>query len=503
MLAPGTELRLTNWLWTVVGPLPGGAGGFGTLCIVHDNQGDEAVAKLVPKDPGADRELLIGAATQAAGYSNVVPVRDHGEHGDDWVVVMPRAETNLAAYLRDHAPLSVDEVILILRDVATVLADINTELVHRDIKPPNILLLAGKWCLADFGIARYAAATTAPDTRKYNLTPPYAAPEQWRMEHATSAADVYAFGVVGYQLLAGQLPFPGPDFRQQHLNDQAPALTVGSMRLRDLIEECLYKPPEARPTPAAILRRLERAAEQPTAAGLEKLAQANRDEVQRQAGAHAKTSAARQQHQRREELHATAVQAFVRVGQEIVETIQATAPTAHILLGEEAQPRSLNYDRREGNKIFYASLNGAELTLDHPQKSQATWTSPFTVISESVITVKRPRATRDGWAGRSHSLWFCDAKEKNRFAWYELAFWGGGHPSIEPNAASSAEQTQIVFQPVMGGLQLAWPFTELERSDLSEFVGRWLGWFGDAATGSLQRPMVMPERSPKGSWREN
>ena len=84
-------------------------------------------------------------------------------------------------------------------------------MVHRDLKPENVLFLDGHWCVADFGISRYAEASTAPDTRKYALTPAYAAPERWRNEHATSATDVYSLGVIAFELLTGARPFPGPD----------------------------------------------------------------------------------------------------------------------------------------------------------------------------------------------------------------------------------------------------------------------------------------------------
>jgi serine/threonine protein kinase len=167
-------------------------GGFGKLYIVKDEQGNEAVAKLVPKDPRAERELLIGAANEAAKYRNVVPVLDDGEYEDKWVLVMPRAEKSLAQHLQNRGgSLDVKEAVAVMTDIAMALADINGAIVHRDVKPENILLLNGSWSLADFGISRYAEATTSADTQKYKLSPRYAAPEQWRMEHATAAADVY------------------------------------------------------------------------------------------------------------------------------------------------------------------------------------------------------------------------------------------------------------------------------------------------------------------------
>jgi serine/threonine-protein kinase len=91
-------------------------------------------------------------------------------------------EKSLAAYLSEQGPLSVEEAVEVLRDVATGLADIDGAIVHRDGKPQSILLCEGAWCLADFGISRYAEATTAKDTRKYFFIRPYAAPEQWLLQ---------------------------------------------------------------------------------------------------------------------------------------------------------------------------------------------------------------------------------------------------------------------------------------------------------------------------------
>jgi serine/threonine-protein kinase len=496
VFATGTELHLDDRTWIIVGPLPSGQGGFGTLYIVTGDGGEEAVAKLVPKDPGAERELLMGDSTAAGGYRNVMPVWDRGDHDDNWVIVMPRAEQSLAKYLRDRGPLSMDELVPVLRDIATALAEIDGKIVHRDLKPPNILLLEGAWCLADFGIARYAEKTTSSDTRKFSLTPPYAAPEQWRAQRATSATDVYAFGVVAYELVSGELPFPGPDsqgFREQHLNDSAPELSVGTARLRDLIEECLYKAPGARPRPAAILQRLDKIAEEPKVAGFEQLAAVNRQELARRAAAHAEASSEQELLEWRKQLHDAAVQWLTRLGNELLEAVRTNATTAEVEL-----------DAGRGKMLFVATLNGARIGLARPELSSSRWTTPFTVISEAVITINLAGDGVRGWRGRSHSLWFCDAKEQDRFAWHELAFMSSAfsaQPAVVPFPLSAAEG-HVAFEPVIGGRQLAWPVEEVKRDDLISFLGRWLGWFADAAKGQLQQPGMLPERPAEGSWRK-
>ena len=166
------------------------SGGFGRIHLGQSEAGQEVVIKLVPKAPGADRELLF---EDLSGVLNVVPILDQGEWSDYWVLVMPKAEKSLRDYLSENIEhLSIEDTVQVLSDITQALSEIEGRVVHRDIKPDNILLLEGRWCLADFGISRYAEATTAPDTRKYAMTPPYAAPEQWRGERAASTTDVYS-----------------------------------------------------------------------------------------------------------------------------------------------------------------------------------------------------------------------------------------------------------------------------------------------------------------------
>src|SRR5258708_2358902 len=257
MLPIDSEIIVLRRKWTIGPEIT--KGGFGRIYEAQDENGLQAVIKLVPKAPGASRELLF---EPVSGHPNIIPILDFGEWGDYYVLVMPRAEKSLRQHLDEiGGRLATDESLSILIDVAEALAGLQRDVVHRDLKPNNILLYRGRWCLADFGIARYAEATTAPDTHKYACTAPYAAPEQWRGERATPLTDVYAFGITAFELLQGHRPFPGPaklDYREQHLNQASPPLVGCSPSIATLITECLYKPLQARPTPANILARLHR-----------------------------------------------------------------------------------------------------------------------------------------------------------------------------------------------------------------------------------------------------
>jgi eukaryotic-like serine/threonine-protein kinase len=152
-------------------------GGFGRIFAAEAEDGSQAVVKLVPKAPGASRELLF---EPVSGLPNIMPILDSGKWRDYYVLVMPRAEKSLRQhFIEAGGQLTIDAAVKILLDVAEALAGLHQGVVHRDLKPENVLLYQGCWCLADFGIARCAEATTAPETQKYALTAAYAAPEQW------------------------------------------------------------------------------------------------------------------------------------------------------------------------------------------------------------------------------------------------------------------------------------------------------------------------------------
>ena len=488
------ELALENQIWTVAGPLDADASGFGRVLEVLSPEGESAVAKLVPKRPGAERELLIGDSVAASKYLNVVPIVDTGEHGDSWVLVMPRADKSLAQYLKESGgALPLPEVLKILTEIATALTEIDGAIVHRDLKPANVLLHEGSWKLADFGISRYVDASTAEDTRKFSFTPPYAAPEQWEFRRATSASDVYSFGIIAYQLLDGSLPFAGPnkeDFRQQHLTEPSPALDSGPAKLRILIEECLYKSPDARPHPAAILARLDSVPTTSMTAGASRLAEANHRHVRERARQQALYTAEQDRQTQFQRTFDAASRSLEGVAALLEGAIRDNAPDAEFInITGNAAPR-FKTKFRDGSLTF-----GQTQPIEH-------WHGPFEVLAASNVTVDFGRPGRN-WVGRSHSLWFGDPLREGEFGWFELAFMESPLRSesrtVEPFACLPYETN--TFDSVTGGQQLAWPLMSLEPADPAEFIDRWLGWLADAATGVLRQPSTMPERSIDRVWR--
>ena len=142
------------------------AGAFGQVFAVVSGE-YQAAAKFVPKTPSAEGEVLF---VRLDGLRNVVPVIDFGEHKHNCVILMPRGG-RIVARLSRRIRNTVDrESVVILEDITDALADLDGKVVHRDLKPENVLRLDGRWCLADFGISRYAEAATAPDTRKFGLS---------------------------------------------------------------------------------------------------------------------------------------------------------------------------------------------------------------------------------------------------------------------------------------------------------------------------------------------
>lgn len=481
-------MKLAGGTWDVIEPLDADAGAYAQLYVVKSvaEDGVEAVAKCVLKRPGAQRELLLGDSIRAAEYSNVMPVIDSGEHGDHLVIVMPLATMSLRQYL-DQQPggIPLRDALDVLDDIAVALAEIDGEIIHRDIKPANILKHEGRWKLADFGISRYAEAVTATQTRRESFTYEYAAPEQWNHQPTTSRTDVYAFGVLAFELLEGRIPFQGPNFRDQHLTMPPPEMLFGTPKTRHLIVQCLLKDPETRPDPGSLQKRLHAAEIDATKQGTTKLATLSARRMERVSAEQARLAAERAEEER--------LQTVARGASELLR------PVARAIKAELKETASeIEFDSVSGNAapIFRAKYDRALLEFERVDSVEYSDVE-FTVYAYSSITVETGKVG-DEWHGRSHSLWYCDAEEQGRFAWYELAFSAptdARQPRIEP-FASPPWSPLPNFADVVRGAGLAWPMTELDLAEPSEFIQRWIGWFADAADGSLTRPSTLPGVPP-------
>ena len=391
--------------WEMINQI--GSGGFGKVFRVNSGTEDCAL-KLIPKTEGAERELLF---VELENVRNVVPILEVGETTNEWALVMPLAECSCRDRLLENLRLPLNEAVVVLQDICTALADLADDVVHRDIKPENVLLLDGKWCLADFGIARYAEASTDEKTKKFAWTSAYCAPERWRFERATSASDIYSVGIMMYELLSGGRPFTGPDFRDQHLHNNAQALEGVSSAVAAIVDECLYKAPEARPTAKQILARVARLDFGSSSENRSKLAAANLAEVRRQTLEKQKQSQFVSRKERRNTLFQSSDDGYMEISEKLLEIISNEASSAIISHHED-----LAWSAKLGTAK--TRLSGIEFGTENPWNRHPP---SFDVISYSSLQVLIPE-DRYGYQGRSHSLWFCDAVSENNYLWYETAF---------------------------------------------------------------------------------
>jgi len=246
-----------------------GRGGMSTVYLAHDlKHAREVALKVVRSEVVAQvgstrflREIEIAARLR---HPNIVPLYDSGEAEGILFYVMPyEAGRSLRARLVRDGPLSIDDTVSILRDVCDALAYAHHNgIVHRDIKPDNVLLSGRHALVTDFGVAR--AATQVAETMIGAVastgagvmlgTPAYMAPEQVAADpNVDHRADIYAVGILGYELLSGRLPFTG-DSAQDVLAaqlSQAPD-PIATHRpdvpavLADLVMKCLEKKPANR-----------------------------------------------------------------------------------------------------------------------------------------------------------------------------------------------------------------------------------------------------------------
>jgi hypothetical protein len=198
------------------------------------------------------REARIAAGLE---HPHIVPIYRVGQSGDVIYLVMKLLRGQaLSDRLREHGVLPPAEVARILSEVASALAyAAKRGVVHRDVKPDNIMLDTDDRCIVtDFGIARSAAESALTSTGMSVGTPRYMSPEQARAKPLDGRSDIYSLGVVGYECLTGQPPFDADDpmgVLLAHINSPLPTPRLDGDDARlvyGVIARMLAKEPRAR-----------------------------------------------------------------------------------------------------------------------------------------------------------------------------------------------------------------------------------------------------------------
>lgn len=256
----------------------GGGGMSRVFAATETALGRKVVIKVLPPELAQGvsverfkREIQLAAGLQ---HAHVVPVLTAGEIDGLPYFTMPYVDGHsLRTLLVGDGPLPISETISILRDVAKALAYAHKQgVVHRDIKPENVLLSEGSAVVTDFGIAKALAAARAESAVGGTLTevgtslgtPAYMAPEQAAADPGTNhRADIYSFGVMAYEMLAGRPPFHGRTPQKllaAQMSERPEPISLirpdAPPLLAQIVMKCLEKDPDDRPQSAADLVRI-------------------------------------------------------------------------------------------------------------------------------------------------------------------------------------------------------------------------------------------------------
>ena len=244
-------------------------GGMGEVWIAHDESLARDVAvKVLREEFAGDEGFLERFRTEARNsaqlsHPNIAQLYDYGEQEGSGFLVMELILGEPMSDLLDREPvLPTRRLLPILANTARALHAAHVGgVVHRDVKPGNILLdRAGRVKITDFGISTATNQIPMTDSGMVMGTAQYLSPEQAIGRAATPASDVYSLGIVAYEALVGNRPFTGStavDIAVAHVNTPVPPMPPEiDPELADLVMRMLAKDPEDRPRSAASLARV-------------------------------------------------------------------------------------------------------------------------------------------------------------------------------------------------------------------------------------------------------
>jgi eukaryotic-like serine/threonine-protein kinase len=257
-LSTGDPLRLGPY--RLLGVL--GEGGMGKVYVGQDGAGTVSAVKVLHPELAHEqnlaqrfvREAQAAQAVTSRGVARVLGAQTEG--GRPWIATEFLAGPTLDQAVEAHGPFEDAALRSLSASLAVTLADVHaTGLIHRDLKPQNIVLTSDGPRIIDFGIARPEHGLTLTTTGQIPVTPGYGAPEQVLGKRVASSADVFSLGAVLVYAASGKRAFEGGHVAalQYEVVHGEPQLAGIPEALRALIAPCLAKDPAARPTPAQIV----------------------------------------------------------------------------------------------------------------------------------------------------------------------------------------------------------------------------------------------------------
>ncbi|GAB2781088.1 serine/threonine-protein kinase [Streptomyces daliensis] len=242
----------------------------GAEAAVAGQPGETVAIKVLKEELANDPDVVMRFLRERSvllrlTHHNIVRTRDLVVEGDLLALVMDLVDgPDLHRYLRDNGPFSPVGASLVTAQVADALAASHADgVVHRDLKPANVLLANDadgmRPMLTDFGIARLADSPGLTRTQEFVGTPSYIAPESAEGRPQTSAVDIYGAGILLYELVTGRPPFSGSNTLEvlhRHLGEQPQRPQGIPEPLWTVMERCLRKSPDERPSAVNLARAL-------------------------------------------------------------------------------------------------------------------------------------------------------------------------------------------------------------------------------------------------------
>lgn len=230
-----------------------GGGGMANVYLAHDIILEREVAVKVLRLDFAHEEEFIrrfqreAQAATSLTHENIVSIYDIGEDGDISYIVMEYVDgMTLKQFIQQNHPVPIEKTLDIMRQLTSAVAHAHqNHIVHRDIKPQNILIdRQGHVMITDFGIAMALSATSITQTNAVLGSVHYLSPEQARGGMATKKSDIYSIGIVMFELLTGRLPFSGESaisIALKHLQSDTPSPSRWNPEIPQSVENIVLK----------------------------------------------------------------------------------------------------------------------------------------------------------------------------------------------------------------------------------------------------------------------